>query len=150
MNYKFDYGSELVVLYFMIKFLTGLIVALLVSINVFSQPAKGSFHVTGKVKVDQGVVDGTHLELFKNGVRIQDLVINRTGNFRVIIELNQIYRFHFVNTDYYPKTIEFDTHLPPGVCNTDCSFPPYELALQLYKKVEIGRASCRERVLRLV
>jgi len=119
----------------MIKFLTGLIVALLVSINVFSQPAKGSFHVTGKVKVDQGVVDGTHLELFKNGVRIQDLVINRTGNFRVIIELNQTYRFHFVNTDYYPKTIEFDTHLPPGVCNTDCSFPPYELALQLYKKV---------------
>jgi len=119
----------------MIRYLTGFLFCLLVNLYGFTQPIKGSFHVTGKVKVDQGVVDGTHLELYRNGIRVQDLVINRTGTFRVLVNLGQGYRFHFVNEGYYPKTIDFDTHLPPGVCEKGCEFPPYELALQLYKKV---------------
>jgi tetratricopeptide (TPR) repeat protein len=133
-NFKFDKVSELVII-FMTKYLTGFLFCLLINLHGFSQPLKGSFHVTGKVKVDQGVVDGTHLELYRNSVRVQDLVINRTGAFRVMVDLGQRYRFHFINEGYYPKTIDFDTHLPPGVCEKGCEFPPYELALQLYKKV---------------
>jgi tetratricopeptide (TPR) repeat protein len=134
LNFKFDKVSELVKK-FMIRFLTGFLICVLINLYGYSQTVKGSFYVTGKVKVDQGVVDGTHLELFRNNVRVQDLVVNRTGTFRVLVEQGQLYRFHFVNSDYYPKTIDFDTHLPPGVCEKGCEFPPYELALQLYKKV---------------
>jgi tetratricopeptide (TPR) repeat protein len=119
----------------MIRYLTSFLFCLFVAVNCFPQNTKGSFSVTGKVKVDQGVVDGTRIELFKNSVRIQELVINRTGTFRVMVELNQNYRFLFSNDNYYSKTIDFDTNIPPGVCETNCEFPPYELALQLYKKV---------------
>lgn len=119
----------------MYRILKGFLFCLLVSLSGFTQTTKGSFNVTGRVKVDQGVVDGTHIQLFRNGTRIQDLEINRTGTFRVLIELNQNYRFYFANNNYYPKSIDFDTHIPPGVCNVDCNFPPYEIAILLYKKV---------------
>jgi len=117
------------------RILTGFLFYLLFCIAGYSQPTKGNFYVTGKVKVDQGVVDGTHVELFRNGILIQDLIINRTGTFRVQIDLNQEYKFQFKNDGYYLKSIDFDTHIPPNVCTGDCAFPPFELAVMLYKKV---------------
>lgn len=119
----------------MIRYLTGFLFCFFVATNCFPQNTKGSFSVTGKVKVDQGVVDGTRIELFRNNVRIQELLINRTGTFRVMVELNQNYRFLFSNDNYYSKTIDFDTSIPSDVCESGCDFPPYELALLLYKKV---------------
>lgn len=119
----------------MYRFLIVFCLCLLISIGSYSQQIKGSFQVTGKVKVDQGVVDGTHIEVYQNGTRIQDVVVNRTGNFIVSIKLGQIYRFQFQNDAYYSKTVEIDTHIPPEVCKEDCEFPPYQLSLLLYKKV---------------
>jgi len=114
------------------------------SIGGYPQQIKGNFFVTGKVKVDQGVVDGTHLELYQNGVRIQDLVVNRTGSFRVPVDLGKVYRFTFSNTDYYSKTIEIDTHVPPEVMKDNSEFPPYQLTILLYRKVPGVNETSRE------
>ena len=125
------------------------LVCILISAGSFAQQVRGNFFITGSVKVDQGVVDGTHIDIYRNGTKIQNVVVNRTGNFRVSVDLDQLYRFVFVNDNYYSKTIEIDTHVPAEVCQKDCNFPPYQLALLLYKKVpgvnetqqQIGRIS---------
>jgi tetratricopeptide (TPR) repeat protein len=138
----------------MYRFLIVFYIFLLFSFVGYSQQIKGNFHVTGKVKVDQGVVDGTHIEIFRNGVRIQDLIVNRTGNFLVTIDLEQIYQFHFINGAYYSKTVEINTHIPPEACKEDCEFPPYQLSLLLFKKVpgvneseqEIGKVSYNPKI----
>jgi tetratricopeptide (TPR) repeat protein len=138
----------------MSRFLILSYLCLLISTGGYSQQIKGNFNVTGKVKVDQGVVDGTHIEVYQNSIQIQDVIVNRTGNFRVSINLGQVYRFQFLNDLYYSKTIEIDTHVPPEACKVDCAFPPYELSLLLYKKVpgvpesaqQIGKVSYNPKI----
>ncbi|MBN1924618.1 MAG: hypothetical protein JW798_02175 [Prolixibacteraceae bacterium] len=100
-----------------------------------SQHNNGFFYVTGNIKVDQGIVDGTRIEVYRDNALLQNIEVNRTGNFRVVVSLGYVYRFVFNNTAYYPKTIDVDTRVPTEVCETDCSFPPYQLAVILYKKV---------------
>jgi hypothetical protein len=119
----------------MYRFLIIFYTFFLFSIVGYSQQIKGSFYVTGKVKVDQGVVDGIHIEVYRNNIRVQDVIVNRTGTFRLAIDLVQLYRFVFQGDEYYSKTVEIDTHLPPEACKVDCNFPPYQLSLLLYKKV---------------
>ncbi|MCF8359442.1 MAG: hypothetical protein K9H26_11820 [Prolixibacteraceae bacterium] len=99
------------------------------------QPGNNHFFVTGKVKVDRGVVDGTSVEVYRENALVQNLEVNRTGTFRVSVGIGYVYRFVFTNPAYYSKTIEIDTHVPPEVCSENCSFPPYQLAVLLYKKV---------------
>jgi tetratricopeptide (TPR) repeat protein len=119
----------------MYRFLIIINIFFLFSIAGYSQQIKGNFFVTGKVKVDQGVVDGIHIEVYRNSVRVQDVVVNRTGTFRMAIDLGQLFRFNFKSEQYYSKTVEIDTHIPPDACKVDCNFPPYQLSLLLYKKV---------------
>lgn len=117
------------------RLLNGLIICLLISVQSFSQSVKGGFFVTGRVKVDQGVLDGTVIEIDRNNIRFQEVAINRTGSFRVQVDLNHIYKFSFKNPDYYTKSIELDTRIPPNACSGDCDYPPYQLSVILYKKV---------------
>jgi tetratricopeptide (TPR) repeat protein len=117
------------------RFLIVFYLCLLISTGSYSQQVKGNFHVTGKVKVDQGVIDGTYIEIYRNSIRNQNVIVNRTGNFLVSIDLGQVYQFRFINDAYYSKTVEIDTHVPPEACKVNCEFPPYQLSILLYKKV---------------
>lgn len=145
--------SELVI-NFMFRILTGIILCLLLNIAVCAQQSTGYFYITGKVKVEQGLVDDTRIQVSRDGALLNNVLINRTGTFRIRLDLNHVYRFEFSKDGFYPKTIELDAHIPPEVCNTDCAFPPYQLALMLYKKVpgveetssEVGRISYNPKV----
>ena len=105
------------------------------SLNGFAQNQKGQFHITGKVKVDQGLVEGTIIQIYRNGGLLNNVSVNRTGSFRVAVNIDCIYRFNFINEGYYSKDIEVDTHIPPEICDKDCNFPPYQMAILLYKEV---------------
>ncbi|HPR32387.1 MAG TPA: hypothetical protein PLK12_09835, partial [Prolixibacteraceae bacterium] len=110
--------------------------------------------MTGKIKVDQGVVDGTVIALYRNNALLKNIDVNRTGSFRIAVDLNHTYRFVFNNPFYYSKTIEIDTHVPSEARASDAVFPPYQLSLMLYRKVpgvnetqqEIGRISYNPKI----
>ena len=119
----------------MSKLFSVILICFLFPITCYSQQVKNFFQVTGKVKVDQGVVDGTKVEVYRNEGMLQKLSVNRTGNFTVSVELGQVYRFLITNDNYYSKSIEIDSHVPLEVCKEDCVFPPYQLSILLYKKV---------------
>lgn len=134
---------------YMSKILAGFVIGLFIVVYVFAQQTVGHFYITGKVKVEQGLVDQTNIQVNRNGALLMNVSVNQTGNFRMKVELNQVYRFQFTKEGYYPKTIEIDTHVPADVARTDNQFPPYQLALMLFKKVpgveeasaEVGRIS---------
>jgi len=119
----------------MLRFLTVIIICLIFSLNGIAQKPKGVFQITGKIKVDQGMVDGSRIEIYRNGALLQNMQINRTGNFVVSVDLDQLYRFIILNDGYYSKSIEIDTHVPAEVCSENCQFPPYQLSILLYKNV---------------
>ncbi len=119
----------------MSKLFSTILICFLFSLTCYSQQVKSFFQVTGKVKVDQGVVDGTKIEVYRNDGLLQNLSVNRTGNFTVSVELGQLYRFFISNDNYYSKNIEIDTHVPLEVCKDNCLFPPYQLSILLYRKV---------------
>jgi tetratricopeptide (TPR) repeat protein len=133
----------------MSKILTGFVIGLLIVVYVFAQQTVGHFYITGKVKVEQGLVDQTNIQVTRNGALLMNVTVNQTGNFRMKVELNHIYRFQFSKDGFYPKTIEIDTHVPAEVASVNTNFPPYQLALMLFKKVpgveesvsEVGRVS---------
>lgn len=101
---------------------------------VFAQTGE-PLYITGKVRVEQGLVDGTTIDIFRNGGLLHRVTINRTGSFRVPLDLGQVYRFTFSKDGFYSKTVEIDTRVPADICDKDCSFPPYQVAVMLYKKV---------------
>ncbi|MBN2263302.1 MAG: hypothetical protein JW735_10335 [Prolixibacteraceae bacterium] len=101
---------------------------------VFAQTGE-SLYITGKLRVEQGLVDGTTIDIFRNGGLLHRVTINRTGSFRVPLDLGQVYQFTFSKDGFYSKTVEIDTRVPADVCDKDCSFPPYQVAVMLYKKV---------------
>ena len=106
-----------------------------VLINLMFAQTSESLCITGKVRVEQGLVDGTTIDIFRNEGLLHRVTINRTGSFRVPLDLGQVYRFTFSKNDFYSKTVEIDTHVPANICDIDCSFPPYQVAVMLYKKV---------------
>lgn len=119
-----------------------------------SQSSVGYFFITGSIKVEQGLVDDAQIQIFKDEKLLNSITVNRTGNFRVRLDLNHNYRFSFSKEGYYAKTIEVDAHIPADVCNENCVFPPYQLALMLYKQVpgvtesvsEVGRVSYNPKI----
>lgn len=138
----------------MSRILIGIILCLLVIVNTYAQQTVGHFYITGKVKVEQGLVDNTNIQVSRDGTLLSNVLVNQTGNFRIKLDLNHVYRFHFSKDGFYSKTIELDAHIPKEVCNTDCVFPPYQLSLILYKKVpgveesssEVGRISYNSQI----
>lgn len=108
---------------------------LFLSAIVYAQNNTEGFYITGRVKVDQGVVEGTSIQIVRDGLKWKEVTLNRTGSFRIAVTLGHVYEFIYTKPGYYPKTVEVDTNLPPGVCNGDCSFPPYQMSVLIYKKV---------------
>ena len=119
----------------MSRYLLSILFCFLFTLSGSAQETKGRFYITGKVKVEQGLVDGTTIEIYRNGGLLNKVTVNRTGNFRIAVDLGCLYRFQFIKDEFYPKSVEFDTHIPPEVCDDNCQFPPYQMAVMLYKKV---------------
>ncbi|MFA9389749.1 MAG: hypothetical protein ACERKD_08070 [Prolixibacteraceae bacterium] len=107
----------------------------MLNVNARAQKSSGYFYITGSVKVEQGLVDDTRIQVSSDGVLLNNVLVNRTGNFRIKLELNSIYQFNFSKIGFYAKTIEIDAHVPAEICSSDCIFPPYQLSLMLFKKV---------------
>lgn len=138
----------------MSRILFGIFLCLFLNVNLFAQSSTGYFYITGSVKVEQGLVDNTRIQVYRDGDLMNTVLINRTGKFRIKLALNSLYRFEVTKDGFYPKTIEFNAHVPPEACNSNCVFPPYQLALMLYKKVpgvketnaEVGRISYNSQI----
>lgn len=132
-NVKFRVVSELVI--FMFRKTIGILICLLIALNSAVSQSADKFYISGKVRVEQGLVEGATIQIFRNGAFLNNVSINRTGNFRVPVDLGQLYRFNFTKEGAYSKTIEIDTRIPDNICDIDCSFPPYQVVVMLYQKV---------------
>lgn len=107
----------------------------LVSLVMAGMVQENDFRVTGKVRVEQGLVDGSEIELYLGNQLQQKAIINRTGNFVFVLKIGQNYHLRFLKEGFYSKEIEIDTHIPPEICSADCQFPPYQLSVFLLKSV---------------
>ena len=93
-----------------------------------------NFRVTGRVRVEQGLVEGTQITLRQGNSVSQELTVNRSGNFVVSLQLGQVYVMVFSKEGFYPKEIEIDTRIPSSIPSSTV-FPPYQVSMFLLKSV---------------
>jgi len=117
------------------KFLYTFFFLLMVTFIPAQDNRNKGFRITGKIRVEQGLVEGSKILLYKATQLQSEAIINRTGNFVFSVELGFSYRMVFAKEGFYPKEIEIDTRVPSEVCSGNCVFPPYQLSIFLLKTV---------------
>ncbi len=96
--------------------------------------AQNVLQVEGKMKVEEGKLDGT-MEVLENGSRKRIGKLSGSGKFDVELEINKDYIFVFSQPGYVTKRIEFDTRVDAGRDNT-IPFATFPFQVTLFKQYE--------------
>ena len=100
--------------------------------NIFSQ---GFLEVKGKLALQEGgsAKEGT-VKLYESGSFVQTVESDRSGKFKVDLDIGKDYIFEFSQTRYVTKKISINTVVPENY--NDKSFTPIYFAVDLPREYE--------------
>ncbi len=95
--------------------------------------AQGGFQISGRLKTDEGGLDGARVIVYKNGEK-QRSINNGLSKFSLDLDLNADYILEFEKDGFVTKKLSFDTHAPAeAIAN---GFTPFEFAVSLFKQYD--------------
>lgn len=95
--------------------------------------AQGGFQINGRVKLEGGSLDGTHVVVYKNGEK-QRTISSGLSKFQLDLDINADYILEFEKDGFVTKKLSFDTHAPAeAIAN---GFTPFEFAVSMFKQYE--------------
>lgn len=95
--------------------------------------AQGGFQINGRVKIEDGGLDGTRVVVYKNGEK-QRTISSGLGKFSLDLDLNANYILEFEKDGFVTKKLSFDTHAPvEAIAN---GFTPFEFAVSMFKQYD--------------
>lgn len=95
--------------------------------------AQGGFQINGRLKVDDGGLDGARVIVYKNGEK-QRSISSGLSKFSLDLDLNADYILEFQKEGSVTKKLSFDTHAPAeAIAN---GFTPFEFAVNLFKQYD--------------
>ena len=95
--------------------------------------AQGGFQINGRVKVEDGSLDGARVVVYKNGEKLRT-ISSGLGKFSLDLDLNSDYIIEFEKDDFVTKKLSFDTHAPTeAIAN---GFTPFEFAVSMFKQYD--------------
>ncbi len=104
---------------------------LLAQYNVFSQ---SYLEVKGRVVLKEGSVKEGAINLYENGKFVETILTDRSGKFRVDLEINTDYLFEFEEEGFVTKKISVNTEVPGKSDNK--KFTPIYFAVELFKQYQ--------------
>ena len=117
----------------------GKLLFILLLINLCSSAQKNTelFHISGRIKIDNGDPVGTVVSLINLTTKSKEntATINSTGKFEFDLKYFSEYRLTAVKEGHYTKDIDVSTVIPAKVWAKDSIFPPFLMGVLLYKKV---------------
>src|SRR5690554_5428809 len=94
-----------------------------------------SITIDGTLSVEQGTANGTIIEMYVNGRRIQNYEIVNNGRFQLKLEYDREFILMFVRKDNFSQKIVVDTHVPPEVLQSNPVFPPFPVKINLLTEI---------------
>ncbi len=114
-----------------------LFILLLVSLSTLAQQKTDVFHISGRIRVDNGDPTGSVVTLNNLSSKSTEnkVTVNSSGKFEFDLKYFTEYKLSVVKDSHYTKEIEVSTIVPPLVWAKDSIFPPYPIVVTIYKKV---------------
>jgi len=114
-----------------------LFILLLMTLCSSAQKNTGLFHISGRIKIDNGDPVGAVVSLTNLTTKSNEntATINSTGKFEFDLKYFSEYRLTVVKENHYTKDIDVSTVIPSKVWAKDSIFPPFLMGVLLYKKV---------------
>jgi len=104
------------------------------SAEIVAQRANG-LAVEGKINVQQGSVDGAIIQMFQDGRRMDNYGVGADGNYKVELNYNHKFELIFSRPDNFPQKIVVETAVPQNILQTNPSFPPFPLDINLFAEI---------------
>jgi tetratricopeptide (TPR) repeat protein len=114
-----------------------LLLLLLIALGSAAQKNTDFFHISGRIRVDNGEPTGTVVTLTNaasNSVE-NSATLNSTGKFEFDLKYFSEYKLSVVRENHYTKEIDVSTMIPSNVWAKDSIFPPFLMVVTIYKKV---------------
>ena len=132
-----------------IKLVISLILILGAVSSSIAQRSNG-LAVEGKISVEEGSVEGAVIQMYEDGRRLDNYGVGSDGNYKV--ELNYGHKFELIFSlgGNFPQKIVVDTDLPREVAQTNPSYPPFPVNVNLFTEIEgIDRTFSENTVLKI-
>ncbi|MBN1985537.1 MAG: hypothetical protein JW761_04485, partial [Prolixibacteraceae bacterium] len=129
-----------------------LIVFILIVWNVTFSSAQRSngLAVEGKISVEEGSVEGAVIQMYEDGRRLDNYGVGSDGNYKVELNYNHKFELIFFLEGNFPQKIVVDTNLPRAVAQTNPSFPPFPVNINLFTEIDgIDRSFAENTVLKI-
>ncbi len=119
-------------------YLKSLIILVLILGEVGSLTAQRSngLAVEGKVTVEEGSVDGAIIQMYEDGRQLDNYGIGSDGNYKVELNYGHKFELIFSLAKNFSQKIVVDTNLPKGVAQTNPSYPPFPVNINLFTEIE--------------
>ncbi|MCK9412448.1 MAG: hypothetical protein M0Q53_09125 [Prolixibacteraceae bacterium] len=110
---------------------------LLIALGSSAQKNTNNFHITGRIRVDNGDPAGTVVTLTNSATKKTEnsITVNTTGKFEFDLAFFSEYLMTVVKDNHYTKDIEVSTMIPSQVWSKDSIFPPFLMVATIYKRV---------------
>ncbi len=105
-----------------------------VFLQVSAQRSNG-LAVEGTVTVQEGVVDGAIIQMYRDGRRLDNYGIGLDGTYKVELNYNHEFVLIFSCPGNFPQKIVVDTKVPRQVLQANPVFPPFPVNIRLFTEI---------------
>ena len=105
-----------------------------VFLQVSAQRSNG-LAVEGTVTVQEGVVDGAIIQMYRDGRRLDNYGIGLDGTYKVELNYNLEFVLIFSCPGNFPQKIVVDTKVPRQVLQANPVFPPFPVNIRLFTEI---------------
>ena len=96
---------------------------------------KDYFEIQAIISVEDGILEGTTIDIELNGNAFQHFSANRDGKFMYRLKFNNEYKLTFAKPGFYSKIILVSTFVPQAVLDYNSDFPPIQFEVNVLKEV---------------
>jgi tetratricopeptide (TPR) repeat protein len=117
--------------------------------GAFAQRSNG-LTVEGTVSVEEGSVEGAVIQMYRDGVRLDNYGIGSDGHYKVELNYGHEFTLIFYREDNFPQKIVVNTNVPRQVLQSDPIFPPFPVNINLFTEIPgIDRTFSENTVLKI-
>ena len=114
-----------------------ILILLLITLGSAAQKNTGLFHISGRIRVDNGDPTGAVVTLNNLSAKTTEntVTLNSSGKFELDLKYANEFKMTVVKDGHYTKDIDISTIIPSNVWAKDSVFPAYLMVVTIYKKV---------------